>query len=128
MKLFKETLIVFSLCYAGRIISSLLPFTFPEALIALFLLLLLLATKVIKEDDIEILSGFFLANMAFFFVPATVKVIENLEILLSAVWPIVIISIVSTLLTFFAAAKAVDLTEFLIHRKKGERKTGEVKA
>ena len=121
MKIFKETLIVFSLCYVGRIISSLLPFTFPEALIALFLLLLLLALKVIKEDDIELLSGFFLANMAFFFVPATVKVIENLEILLSAIWPIVIISIVSTLLTFFASAKAVDLTEYLIHRK-GNRK------
>ena len=128
MKLFKETLIVFSLCYVGRIISSLLPFTFPEALIALFLLLLLLATKVIKEDDIEILSGFFLANMAFFFVPATVKVIESLDVLLSAIWPIVIISIVSTLLTFFASAKAVDLTEFLLHRKKGAKEGKEVKA
>ena len=128
MKLFKETLIVFSLCYIGRIISSLLPFTFPEALIALFLLLLLLATKVIKEDDIEILSGFFLANMAFFFVPATVKVIDSLDILLSAIWPIAIISIVSTLITFLAAAKAVDFTEYLIHRKKGGKEGKEVEA
>ena len=128
MKIFKETLIVFSLCYAGRIISSLLPFTFPEALIALFLLLLLLALKVIREDDIELLSGFFLANMAFFFVPATVKVIESLDVLLSAIWPILIISTVSTLVTFFAAAKAVDLTEYLLHRKKGPKAGKEVKA
>lgn len=122
MKIFKETLIIFTICMVSRIISGILPFTFPDAIIALFLLLILLWSKVIKEDDISSLSSFFLANMAFFFIPATVRIIESLDVLLSAIWPILTITFLSTIVTFFMSAKAVDITESILSKRNAKKK------
>ncbi len=116
MAIISELCIVLLVSLLGEVISYILPFTFPSALVSLFLMLVLLATGAIKEERIEHVTAFFLSNMAFFFVPAGVKLVENLDAFLSSWLEILVIVVVSLLTTFLAAAKSVEFVEFLTER------------
>ena len=109
MKILIQIAIVFSLCLAGEAISTLIPFPVPASIIALILLLILLLTGVIKVDHIKEKSDFLLSNMAFFFVPAGVKVIEHFDTVKSVWLAIVVIGIVTTVIVFIVTALTVKL-------------------
>lgn len=117
VKILLQLLLLFALTLAGEAISYVLPFTFPGTLIAMFLLLVLLCTGVIKEDQLSESAGFFSKYMALFFVPSGVEIVENLEMLRSSWAAIVFISVASLFVTFLVAAKAVEITERIIARK-----------
>lgn len=118
MNILKQVLIIFSITFVGVCISKLLPFVFPSSLISLFLLLLLLVTKTIKLTSIKETAEFLLGNMAFFFVPSGVAVIEQYSFLKGKIIILIFICIVSTIITFLATAYSVKL---IIHiMKKGE--------
>ncbi len=90
---------------------------FLPPIIAMLLLLLFLFTGLLKIDHIKEKSDFLLSNMAFFFIPAGVKVVEHLE-LVSSIWlPFLIIVIVSTAAVLLVTAAAVTLV-----MKAGERR------
>ncbi len=118
MKILLQLSLLFILTITGNSISALLPFPFPGTLIAMFLMLLLLGTGIVKENQITETADFFTRYMAMFFAPAGVEIIENLELMKTAWLPVVIIALVSLFTTFLAAAKAVELTEFIISGKK----------
>lgn len=118
MHLIEELMIIMLVSLSGELVSHLLPFTFPSAIISLFLMLLLLLTGIIKEEKIEKTGNFFLSNMAFFFVPSGVNLINNLDEFLSSWIIILLITIISLFTTFFAAAKSVEFCEYLIERKR----------
>ena len=121
MRILLQLLLLSAITLLGEAVSYLLPFTFPGTLIAMFILLALMGTGIIRESHLEESSAFFTRYMALFFVPAGVEVVENLEILSTAWLPLVGISVVSLIVTFLAAAKAVEFTEWLLKRK-GDRK------
>ena len=79
---------------------------------------LLLFLGIIKEDGLSSSSSFFLKYMAMFFVPSGVEIIEYADLLSSSWFHIILISAISMLITFFAAAKAVEITERLMQRRK----------
>lgn len=118
MEILSELIIIALLSIAGGVIAAMLPFAFPPAVISLFLLLLLLFLGVIKEDGLSSSSSFFLKYMAMFFVPSGVEIIEYADLLSSSWFHIILISAISMLITFFAAAKAVEITERLMQRRK----------
>ena len=118
MKILLQLSLLFILTITGNSISALLPFPLPGTLIAMFLMLLLLGTGIVKENQITETADFFTRYMAMFFAPAGVEIIENLELMKTAWLPVVIIALVSLFTTFLAAAKAVELTEFIISGKK----------
>ncbi len=120
MKILVELSLLFVLTLSGEAISSVLPFSFPGTLIAMFLLLFLMGSRIVKEEHLAISSAFFSRYMALFFVPAGVEIIENLEILKSSWLPLVAISIISLFITFFVSAKAVELVEAISHKKAEE--------
>ena len=57
-------------------------------------------------------------NMAFFFVPAGVSVMNYFDILKSTLVPFLIICIVSTIITFAATAYSVQFVMKLMNRRK----------
>lgn len=120
MKLYKELAILFLIAIIGETISYYLPFDFPGTIIALLLLLVLLLTKVVKEESIKLSGDFMLNNMAIFFIPATVGIIEHLELLKSTWWKIVVVSFVSFILVFAASGYTVLLVQKLL-RKRGSK-------
>ena len=118
MRILLQLAFLFVIMLLGEAISYILPFTFPGTLIAMFILLILLAVGIVKTEQIEESAGFFSKYMAFFFVPAGVEIVENLEILKTSWIPLVAISIISLFVTFFVAAKAVEISEWILSRRK----------
>ena len=100
--------------------SAALPFSFPSAILALFILLILLSLKIIRPENLEEVFNFFISNMAFFFIPAGIQIIKEAEILRSAFLEIVLITVISLFTTFFAGAKTVELAERLMKKRKGQ--------
>ncbi len=119
MKIIKQFGIIFSLCWIATVIEGLLPIAFPASVIAMLLLLLCLMTGVLKIDHIREKADFLLANMAFFFIPAGVNVINYLDILKANWLPLLLICVITTVITFAATAYSIRLTIWLLGRRKG---------
>ena len=101
--------VVLLICLLSEIVSLLLPFPFPGSVIAMIILFILLAAGVIKVGHIRQKAEFMLKNMAFFFIPAGVGIMEYFDVLKSCIVPFIVICVVSTILTFAATAGTVAL-------------------
>ena len=122
MKIIKQFGIIFSLCWLATVIEGLLPIAFPASVIAMLLLLVCLLAGVLKIDHIREKSDFLLANMAFFFIPAGVNMINYLDILKENWLPLLLICVITTVVTFAATAYSVRLVMRLLSGKKGAEK------
>ena len=71
--------VVLGVCLVGELVAQVLPFPFPSSVIAMVLLFVLLCAKVIKPHHIRQKGDFLLKNMAFFFIPAGVGILENFD-------------------------------------------------
>ena len=118
MKILYQIAIIFALCLLGEIISALLPFPFPPSISAMLLLLLTLFSGILRIDHIKEKSDFLLSNMAFFFIPAGVKVVEHFELIASIWWRFLIVVIVSTIVVFMVTAGTVSLILRLEERRR----------
>ena len=110
MKIINQIGIIFAICWVSQIIERLLPFSFPASVIGMLLLFLLLLTKTLRVEHIREKSDFLLSNMAFFFIPAGVSIINYCDILKSNLWQILTICVLTTFITFGVTALAIRLT------------------
>ena len=122
MKIIKQTGIIFTICWSSIIIQRYFPLPIPASVIGLILLFLCLITGVLKISHIQEKSDFLLSNMAFFFIPAGVNVINYLDILRASWLPLLVICLVTMVITFAATALSIRLTVQLLHKKEGGRK------
>ena len=113
--------VVLLICLLSEIVSLLLPFPFPGSVIAMIIFFILLAAGVIKVGHIRQKAEFMLKNMAFFFIPAGVGIMEYFDVLKSCIVPFIVICVVSTILTFAATAGTVALIMRLQHRYRGRK-------
>lgn len=119
MKIIKQVGIIFSICWLGVVMEKLLPFTFPASVIGMILLLICLLSGILKVDHIREKSDFLLSNMAFFFIPAGVNIINYLDILKANWLPLLVICVLTTIITFAATAYSIRFTIWLL--QKGRR-------
>ena len=120
MKILYQIAIIFALCRLGEIISALLPFPFPAAISAMVLLSAALFSGILKIDHIKEKSDFLLSNMAFFFIPAGVGVIEYFDLIASVWWQFILIALISTVVVFLVTAGTVSLLVRFEERRKTE--------
>lgn len=121
MKMILQIGVVLGICLLGDGISLLLPIPFPGSVIAMVLLFLLLLSQILHPDHIRQKSDFLLQNMAFFFIPAGVGIMEYAEELLPFLLPLLLICLITTILTFAASALTATL---VIHIQQKHSKTG----
>ena len=107
MKILTQIGIVLGVCLVGEGISFLLPFPFPGSVIGMILLFLLLFLGILRPDHIAQKSDFLLKNMAFFFIPAGVGILESFGALRGRFLILIGICALTTLLTFAASAFTV---------------------
>ena len=81
MKIIKQFGIIFSICWVSVILEKYIPFPIPATVIGLILLFICLVTGILKIENIKEKSDFLLGNMAFFFVPAAVGIINYFDLL-----------------------------------------------
>jgi holin-like protein len=108
MKLLTQIAVLFGICLLGETISVILPFAFPATVISMILLFILLFSGLLKTDQIQTTADFLLKNMALFLIPPGVGIISSLELLEKNILPFLLIVLITTILTFAAAAYTVQ--------------------
>ena len=119
MNIMGELALIFGISLAGEGVAALLPVSFPASVISMILLMVLLLTGTIKERQIQSVSHFLIAKMAFFFIPSLVGTMEHGAMLKSQVVPLLVIVGLTTPVVYLAAGWTVQMMMRLF-RKKGE--------
>ncbi len=122
MKLLEQVLRIFIICVLGELVANLLTIPFPGSVLAMILLFLCLALKLIKMEQIDIAADFLLKNMVLLFIPSTVSIISYVGILEDIIFKFLFICIVTTIITFICTAYSVKLTMYIMNKFKGGTK------
>jgi len=115
MRVFKELAIIVGILLFSYVIQQLTKMPVPAPVLGMIILLLSLLLGVVKLEDIELVSRFFLDHLTFLFVPSGVG--------LMVVWGIIkdqwIIIFLISLLTTILAMGITGITVQLIKGNKG---------
>ncbi len=109
VKLLVQIGIIFGICLLGEFISSLLPFVFPASVISMMLVFAFLLSGLLKVEHIREKGDFLLKNMAFFFIPSGVALIEQVDAVKGKIVPLLFICLITTVLTFVVSAFTIRL-------------------
>ncbi len=119
MNIMGELALIFGICLVGEGVAALLPVAFPASVISMVLLMVLLLTGVVKDRHIQTASHFLVANMAFFFLPSFVGLLEHIELLKSQLVPLLLIVVLTTPVVYLITGWTVRLL-MLRHRNRKE--------
>lgn len=111
MKHLKGFGILFLCLMLGRICRSLINFPIPEVVYGMVFLLIFLVLKVFKLESVEDTSKAVLGNLAFLFVPLSVSLMDQVELLGSHIVTILITLIVSNIATMAVTAKVISFIQ-----------------
>lgn len=120
MKYVKQFMIIIGISLMGEIFHSLLPLPVPASIYGLLILFFALMTEIVKLEQIEEVSGFFLAIMPLLFISPSVSLITVADKLLSGFIPIVGTIVLSTIVTTVVTGVVTQN----IMKKFGKRKSG----
>lgn len=115
-----EIAIVFGICLVCEGVVSLLPFTFPASVLSMLVLLGLLLTGILKERHIGRVCSFFVGNMAFFFLPSCVGLLEHWGTLSAVLLPFFAVAVLTTPLVYAATAWTIQLLMARQRKKEGK--------
>lgn len=108
MKYMKECTIILGLTMVGEWLNYKLPLPVPAGVYGLFLLLILLCTGIVKLGDVEATGNLLLDIMPILFIPASVGLLESYDAMKSILVPLVVISVVSTLVVMIVTGKVTE--------------------
>lgn len=91
----------------------------PGSVIGLLLLFILLMTNIIKVEWIEAGAQFFVSNLVFFFIPATVGIIDYFDLFKGRGILLILIALISTILVMTSSGL---VSQFLAKEKAGVKK------
>ena len=118
MNIMGELALIFGICLAGECVAALLPMAFPASVISMILLMILLFSGVVKDAHIRTAAHFLTANMAFFFLPSFVGMVEHVELIRSQALPLILIVVLTTPIVYLAAGWTVRIL-MLWYEKRG---------
>ena len=116
-----EIAIVFGICLLCEGAVSLLPFTFPASVLSMLVLLGLLLSGLLKKEHIGRVSAFFVGNMAFFFLPSCVGLLEHWGTLSAVLLPFFAIAVLTTPLVYAATAWTIQLLMARRRRREAQK-------
>lgn len=94
----RQCAVLFGCLALGELIVYLTGVKLPSSIIGMLLLTLFLKLDWVKLKWVQGLSDFLVANLGFFFVPSGVALMLYFDIIKAQFWPILIASVISTLL------------------------------
>lgn len=124
MKILLQIGIIFAICFLGEIVSVLIPFNFPSSVISMIILFLLLLFNLLKIKHIKEKSDFLLKNIAFFFIPSGVAIIDNMEYLNGNIIKILFICFITLIFTFISTAYTVKFVMLLQNKIRSNKNNG----
>ena len=90
--------LIYACLYGGIFIAGLLPITIPGSIIGMLILFVLLALQILPANWVKPGCSVLIRYMALLFVPISVGVMNDMDILTAQFAPIVLSCIVSTLI------------------------------
>ena len=121
MKIMMQLAIIFLLCLIGEVIAAILPFPFPASVISMILVFCFLLWGPLKVYHIRKQTDFLLDNMAFFFIPPAVSIVENLHYMEGKLGILIFICFITGFTTFAITAWTVTAMVKLDERRKERR-------
>ena len=112
-----ELAIIFAVCLLGDFIVSLLPFEFSASVLSMIILLVLLAVKALKFENIKSTADFLTSNMAVLFIPYGVKILQYIDVIKENLVLFMLIVLVTTPVVYGVTALTAQL---VIKLQKGE--------
>lgn len=109
----RQCAILFGCLALGELTVFLTGVKLPSSIIGMLLLTLFLKLKWVRLEWVQGLSDFLVANLGFFFVPPGVALMLYFDIIQAQFWPIVVASVVSTLLVIVVTGWVHQLTRKL---------------
>lgn len=105
----RQCFIIFGCLAVGELIVWLTDLGIPSSIIGMLLLAALLQLKVIKLDWVKGISDFLIGNLGFFFVPPGVALMLYFDIIRAELLPIVVATVISTVLVLVSTGWAHQL-------------------
>ena len=115
IKYIKQICIILTICLIAEVMEYLIPLPIAASIYGLVLMLVALMTKIIPLKEVEGVADFLTENMAIVFIPPTVGTMARVEEMTQMLIPLIVISIVSTLLIMAVTGL---VTQAIIRRKK----------
>ena len=119
MKYIKQICIILGVCFLAELMEYLIPLPVAASMYGLVLMLAALMTKVIKLKDVEDVSDFLTGNLAILFIPPTVGIMASVEEMKKMLIPLVVISVLSTLLIMSVTGW---VTQWIISKREDSKK------
>ena len=116
-----ELAIVFGVCLLCEGAVSLLPFAFPASVLSMLVLLVLLLSGLLKKEHIGRVCAFFVGNMAFFFLPSCVGLLEHWGTLSAVLLPFFAVAVLTTPIVYAVTAWTVQLLMGLRRNKEARK-------
>jgi holin-like protein len=117
MRILRQIAVIFAFGYAGEALSRFIPIGFPASVWGLLLMLVFLGLRIVKPRHLEETARFLGANMAFFFLPAAVTILENFGAMRPVLFPFILICAAGTAATFAVTYGTVRLIRLLMERR-----------
>ena len=111
MIIFNQLGMILGIWAVGELISSLISniITMPGTIIGMIILFLLLQFKIMKEETIKDVADFLLGNMAIFFVPAGVSLINSLGLITENMLVLLLSGTIATVVIMIVTGKIVEV-------------------
>lgn len=106
----RQCAILFGFLALGELIIYITGLKLPSSIIGMLLLTLFLKLGWVKLHWIQGLSDFLIANLGFFFVPPGVALMLYFDLITAQFWPIVIATLISTVLVLVITGWIHQLT------------------
>lgn len=90
LRITRDFLVILACFKAGTAISAILPFRFPDSIIGMLLLFLLLNLQIVKLQWVEMGAGVLLKHMALLFIPVAVGLLGYIDTFMISLGAIII--------------------------------------
>lgn len=117
MKYIKQLAIILVVSFIAEVMEYLIPLPVAASVYGLVLMLIGLMTKVIPLSKVEGAADYLVSILAIMFIPATVGIMDTVTELKEMAIPLVVISIVSTVIIMAVTGK---VAQFLLLKRKEE--------
>ena len=121
----RQCTIIFGCLAVGELIVWLTGISIPSSIIGMLLLTALLQMKVFKLEWVKGMSDFLISNLGFFFVPPGVALMLYFDIIKAELLPIVVATVISTVLVMITTGWTDQYLRKLNHKKEDGRGNNE---
>ena len=121
MKYIYQLFIILVVTFVGELLHYFIPIPVPASIYGLIIMLILLCTKVVKLEHVERTSDFLIEIMPLMFIPGGVGLEQAWGDLKDMMLPVVVITIISTIVVMAVTGKATELIMKTGKKKEGKK-------